>query len=81
MPRPKKNTEPDITFAELPDHFGPPLLKKFLKCSFKSIYGLLETGQIPSKRIGTRYVIAKVAFGLAWGFISETKPETDEKAV
>lgn len=76
MPRAKKNKEPDIPFADLPDHFGPPLLKRFLKCSFKSIYGLLETGEIPNKRIGSRYVITKNAFGKAWGFISDEPQET-----
>lgn len=77
MGRPRKQ----IPFADLPDHFPPDILQRFLGKNRQVIYQMLRSGEIPSRRIGRTYLIIKNEFGLAWGYIIPTSAVSSDKEV
>lgn len=60
-----------IKFEDLSDVLSPKDVQVFLETSPNKVYQLLFSGEIPSRKIGSRWIIPKYEFGVKWGFIGE----------
>jgi excisionase family DNA binding protein len=68
----------DFDFEQIPFSLGVSDLKEFLPLSDSKIYMMLESGEIPARKIGGKWTVSRPEF-LAWFFGSEEDLDLSEQ--
>lgn len=68
----------NFDFEQIPFSLGVSDLKEFLPLSDSKIYMMLESGEIPARKIGGKWTVSRPEF-LAWFFGTEEELDLSEQ--